>query len=224
VLAEIFLLGAVIAWIWQPWKSPEPVTTAADAADLATAAGGAAEPAEDSNAHQGMIYFVASESVYFLAIILGYVHLRLLQGTWPPPGMPKLGTSLPIVGALILLTSGLTAHWGLQQLRTDRQGWFRASIIVTALLGLSFLGIQAYEYAHVGFKLSSGVLGSAFFTLTGFHGAHVVAGIVVLVLMLAASWGARLTPRRRGMAEAGVLYWHFVDAVWIVLILVLYLF
>ncbi len=156
-------------------------------------------------ARLGAMVLIASETMFFVVMIASYVHLRYSIGTWPPPGLPSLRIGVPLLNTVILLGSGLTAHLALEQLRRGREGWFRALIILTAILGTTFLGIQAYEYGHVGFSLSSGVMGSTFFLLTGFHGAHVIAGVLVLLLMLAASWGAKVVPRRRGLAEGGVL-------------------
>jgi len=99
----------------------------------------------------------------------------------------------------------------------------KEGIVATIVLGGAFLVGQAFEYAHAGFGLGSGLLGSSFFTLTGFHGAHVLVGLLLLVLVLAKMSLMPHVPGRHPGLEAAALYWHFVDAVWVVVFTVLYL-
>ena len=172
----------------------------------------------------GMTLFVASEVMFFGALFASYF---LLQGTtspWPPEG--AMETPLLLLGALtaVLLASSATVHAGTAALHAGRRGsagrWLGAMIG----LGAVFLGGQAYEYAGLageGFTASSDVYSSLFFTITGFHGLHVAIGLV----MLATLWLRRdryVRPARGGPAEAAAYYWHFVDAVWVLVFLTLY--
>ena len=222
-MGGVFVLGALIGWLWEPWEVYVGAPAGAPTAEKPGEPGQSRVPRAGSIARLGVLTFIASETIFFLVILAGYAHIRLMMDMWPPDGLPRVELTLPIVNTGILLISGLTAHWGLEELRSRREGRFRFLVVVTILLGLAFLGIQAYEYVHAGFSLDSGAMGSTFFTVTGFHGAHVAGGVAVLVMMLAASWGARLRPDSRGLAEGGVLYWHFVDAVWIAILLLVYI-
>jgi cytochrome c oxidase subunit I len=175
----------------------------------------------------GMLVFLGSETVFFGSLLAAAVHLRIHTGTIGEFG---LGLVLPAVNTVVLLSSGIAAHYALVNLRKGRSGWFSFLVVVTVVLGAAFLGGQAWEYTHVGFGLSSGIEGSVFFTLTGFHGAHVTVGILVLTYIF-----IRITRQRRfaaktpgggsalGLMEAGTYYWHFVDAVWVAVFVVVYL-
>lgn len=172
-----------------------------------------------------MLIFLGSEVVFFGSLIAAAVHLRIHTSSLGPF---RLGLALPIVNTVVLISSGVAAHYALASLRRGRSGWYSFLLVLTVILGAVFLGGQAWEYTHVGFGLSSGVKGSAFFTLTGFHGAHVTAGILFLTFVF-----IRITRQRRlaaatgdggiGMMEAGTYYWHFVDAVWVAVFVVVYL-
>ena len=211
--AAVFLVGALVAWGWQQWgpASVERVEQRGGAVAPRTAAG------------VGMLVFLGSETVFFGALIASYLHLRIRLGVWPPPGVPALDTGLAAINTLILLTSGVAAHWAGLSLSAGRVRRFAAATVLTVALGAVFLGIQAWEYAHAGFGLSSGLMGSVFFTLTGIHGLHVATGIIVLLVTLVLALAGRIGPSGLGLPQAAVYYWHFVDAVWVVLFIVLYL-
>ncbi len=171
----------------------------------------------------GLWIFIATEALFFGILIASYLYLRPRAGVWPPPGMPERDLVVPILNTVVLLSSGLTmhgAHTGMQQ--GDRT-LLKGGIVATVVLGAAFLGGQAYEYAKAGYGLSSGLLGSSFFTLTGFHGAHVLVGLIFLLLVLVRAGKGHYSRDRHLAVEASALYWHFVDAVWVVLLTVLYL-
>jgi cytochrome c oxidase subunit I len=211
ILAGIFLFAVLVAWAYQQWEeSPRGYAGQRPAAVT------------------GTLFFIASEAVFFAALFYTYVHLRLRAGGWPPSGLPSLDARIPTINTLVLLTSGVFAHWAFLSLRAGRRGRFTAGMAGAVGLGVLFLAGQAYEWTHAGFGLSDGVMGSTFFTLTGFHGAHVVAGILVLLVATARVWrnqGAN-GPDPGGtplaLAESGTYYWHFVDAVWLVLFTLVY--
>jgi len=185
----------------------------------------------------GILLLIGSETVLFGALIGADLHLRVHSGlTLGIHG--RLPTTLPIVNTVILMTSGIAAHYALTSYRKGRLAWFRAYITATVILGIAFLSGQIWEYAHAGFGLSSGLTGESFFTLPGLHGAHVIVGILLLVYLMVRA--AHDGPRRptetagtagaiargtgtAGMVEAAVYYWHFVDAVWVVIFVVVYL-
>jgi cytochrome c oxidase subunit 3 len=177
----------------------------------------------------GMLVFLASEAVLFGSLIYAYIHLRLHAITWPPEGMEPLDVGFPAFNTGVLIASGVVAHYALEAYRKGKLVATRVLLVVTIVLGAAFLGGQAYEYGIVGFGLSDGLMGSTFFTLTGFHGAHVTGGLLILVAMYLRTVrdnraGLAIPDRGSGdMMAAGTYYWHFVDAVWVVLFFVVYL-
>ena len=142
----------------------------------------------------------------------------------PKQAMPVQG--IPAINTLILLSSSLTltwAHWGLKR---DQHWRLIAGLAVTALLGTLFVLLQAQEYIHayqeLNLRLSSGVYGSTFFLLTGFHGAHVSAGTVMLSVMLLRGIAGHFNADKHFAFEASAWYWHFVDMVWLCLFIFVY--
>jgi len=115
------------------------------------------------------------------------------------------------------------AHWGIKR---DRRGWLIAGLIVTLALGVLFLTLQAHEYLHayreLNLKLSSGVYGSTFFLLTGFNGAHVTIGVIMLSVMLLRALSGHFERTDHFAFEASSWYWHFVDVIWLCLFLFVY--
>lgn len=155
------------------------------------------------------------------------------QALWPLIKFPDGGTTtvmspwgLPFLNTVILVTSSLTlsvAHHALIKGEREKQIRFLA---ITAGLGIIFLGCQIYEYIHayrdLGLTLQSGIYGSTFFMLTGFHGLHVTIGTIMLIVMLLRSLKGHLTPDNHFAFEATAWYWHFVDVVWLFLFVVVY--
>ena len=178
-----------------------------------------------SLAWYGMVFFIASEAVFFANLIAAYLYLRVRAGQWPPEPFTHIEFErvIPIVNTIVLLSSSFPMHFGARAIARGnyKLGW--KLIGLTALLGAIFLSGQAYEYSHAAFGPQSGIFGSTFFILTGFHGAHVTAGVILLItVMIRASRGS-FTKEKHFPVTAGEMYWHFVDAVWIVLFSVLYL-
>jgi cytochrome c oxidase subunit 3 len=200
---------------------------AARAAELALEAAG------PSNEWLGMVLFIVSEAVMFGAFFAHYFYERILSDNWPtraglPPEFTRVPAfPIPVVLTVVLVASGFTAHWAQSAIRRDDRDAFQGWLIVTILLGVTFLAGQAYEYTSLilneGFSISSGIYGSVFFSLTGLHGLHVTAGVVVLCGVLIRAFMGHFSSRSHFGVEGSVLYWHFVDAVWIALYLTLYL-
>jgi cytochrome c oxidase subunit 3 len=154
-----------------------------------------------------MSLFVSSEVMFFGGLFAAYFTLRGAAGSaWPPEGSVETSLVLPVVLTAVLLASSVTVH--------------RGRLLPTIVLGLVFLAGQTYEYAHLGaegLSASTDVFATLFFTITGFHGLHVAVGVV----MLTAAW-LRRGRGPRAHAEAVAYYWHFVDAVWVLVFLTLY--
>ena len=191
----------------------------------------------------GMVLFIASEVMFFVAWFWAYFNVSLFPGTteslgaltgqvdrsaligavWPPAGTATFDPwHLPLINTIILLTSGATVTWAHHALQHgDRKGT-RNGLIVTILLGLTFTCVQAYEYAHAGFGFAGDLYGTTFFMATGFHGFHVIVGTIFLSVCLLRVVKGQMTPRQHFGFEAAAWYWHFVDVVWLFLFSVIY--
>lgn len=173
----------------------------------------------------GLAIFLGAESMIFAGLFLAYLTFRLVAPIWPPEGTPERELLIPGVNTLILIASSFVMHEGNKAIKqsSDSKGlriWFGA----TALLGAVFLAGQVFEYSNLEFGLKTNLYASTFYVLTGFHGLHVFLG---LCLILAVLWRSRVkdhySSENHFGVEAAELYWHFVDAVWIVLFILLYL-
>lgn len=172
----------------------------------------------------GILVFLCAESMLFLGLFIAYITFRLVATEWPPAGTPELEILLPGINSLILISSSFVIHKADTAVKNDNVSGVTTWFGVTAIMGLIFLLGQGYEYANLEFGLRENLFASTFYVLTGFHGLHVFVG---LLLMLAVLWRAR-TPGHYSSEnhfgiEAVELYWHFVDVIWIILFILLYL-
>jgi cytochrome c oxidase subunit 3/cytochrome o ubiquinol oxidase subunit 3 len=171
----------------------------------------------------GMWLFIASEVMFFGGLIAAYLHYKYALGF---PEASELDVVLVGVNTMVLLTSSLTVVTALDAARAGRQGRLAVFLFLTILLGVAFLTGQLFEFAELyrhGITLTSGVFGSAFFTLTGFHGLHVTAGVIWAVITLFRALRGAFSAENSMGVEIFGLYWHFVDIVWIVLFTLIYL-
>jgi cytochrome c oxidase subunit III len=192
----------------------------------------ALEPEGPSNESLGIVLFIVSEAVMFGAFFAQYFYNRILSDQWPnPAGLPQgfekvPAFPLPVILTVLLVSSGFTAHAAQNAIRRDNRDAFQGWLIVTILLGAGFLGGQAYEYLTLinveHFSISSGIYGSVFFSLTGLHGLHVTVGVIVLTGVLIRGFLGHFSSRSHFGVEGSVLYWHFVDVVWLALYAALY--
>jgi cytochrome c oxidase subunit III len=178
----------------------------------------------------GLFLFIASEAIIFGALFAHYLYNRVSAGAWPPAGtpidhkIPWLG--LPLLLTVILLSSGWTCHNAVEAIKKDRQLGMIGWLSITIVLGVLFIAGQAFEYAQLmaeGLTLGSGVYASTFYGLTGLHGAHVIGGVGLLTAMYARGLAGHFSSRHHYGLEAATMYWHFVDAIWIVLLLAVYI-
>jgi cytochrome c oxidase subunit 3 len=176
----------------------------------------------------GMALFIASEVMFFVAWFWAYFNASLFPTeavghVWPPEGVKTFDPfELPLLNTLILLLSGVTVTWAHHALREgDRQGLIQG-LSLTILLGLSFTGIQAYEYSHAAFGFRDGIYSSTFFMATGFHGAHVIIGTIFLIVCWFRATAGHFKADHHFGFEAAAWYWHFVDVVWLFLFICIY--
>ncbi len=184
----------------------------------------------------GMILFIASEVMFFVAWFWAYFNVSLfpkesveymrtafLGGQWPPKGIAALDAfHFPLFNTLILLTSGTTITWAHHALLNNDRDGLKKGLMLTVALGLLFTSVQAYEYATARFAFSGHIFGSTFFMATGFHGFHVIIGTIFLLICLIRAYSGQFTPRRHLGFEFAAWYWHFVDVVWLFLFVCIY--
>ena len=184
----------------------------------------------------GMILFIASEVMFFVAWFWAFFDASLFPGfadeysraeftggIWPPKGIEALDPwHLPLLNTLILLTSGTTVTWAHHALLHNDRFGLKAGLILTILLGATFTGVQAYEYAHAPFAFKGSIYGSTFFMATGFHGFHVIIGTIFLTVCLLRVFAGQFTSKQHLGFEFAAWYWHFVDVVWLFLFACVY--
>ncbi|WP_227354720.1 cytochrome c oxidase subunit 3 [Haladaptatus salinisoli] len=184
------------------------------------------EAAGGTKLRWAMILFLGTEVATFGAGFVYYFFIR--TGAWPPSGqtIPPLLNSLVLVNTLILVTSSFTLHFAHTSLLSGKRRRFVGLLALTVALSVVFLGGQIFEYyefiTHEGFTLTSGVFGSAFFGLTGLHGLHVTLGVVLMTILLARALLGQYDAERDTSVSTVSMYWHFVDAVWLFLVVSIY--
>ncbi len=205
----------------------------------------------DMSFRWSMGWFIFSEVMFFSAFFgaLFYVRVQSIPdlgsptskqllwpdfvASWPTNGpyineqfTPMGALGIPLLNTIILLTSGFTLTLAHHALKTGHRTSLKLWLAATIALGFTFLGFQAYEYFHayhaLNLKLSTGVYGSTFFMLTGFHGAHVTIGAIMLSVMLGRAIAGHFDKQHHFAFEAAAWYWHFVDVVWLLLFVLVY--
>lgn len=182
----------------------------------------------------GFILFIASEVMFFGGLFAAYFIARADSPFWPPSEILtpqqiasgvelKLEWVLPAIATTLLVTSSITIQWGVLQIRKGNRTGLIWGLFVSIALGITFLAIQLYDYSQLSFHADDTIFGTTFFTLTGFHGAHVAGGVIFMTVCLVRSMGGQFSAEHHEAVEAASLYWHFVDIVWIALFTVLYI-
>ena len=174
----------------------------------------------------GMWLFLASEVMFFTGLIGDYIVLRQATPEWPDPTQ-ILNIPLTAFNTFLLICSSATLVKGLSSAQEGDQEGMQVGLFLTVLLGSLFLFIQAHEYhelMHIKHLTpSSSIFGSCFFTMTGFHGMHVLVGVLCMLFVFIKSLRGKYTPQDYKGIEIVGLYWHFVDLVWIILFTIVYL-
>jgi cytochrome c oxidase subunit 3 len=172
----------------------------------------------------GFTVFLLSECIIFLSFIFTYIALRLTVPDWLPPGVtgPEL-TSLVIINTIVLLSSSLVIQLAERALGRRKLNKFRLLWLITSVMGTYFLVGQGIEWSNLDFGLSTGLVGGTFYVLTGFHGLHVLAGVLLQLLMLVRSFIRGNYNKGYLGVSMTVLFWHFVDGIWVILFSLLYL-
>lgn len=174
----------------------------------------------------GMWIFLATLTVLFIASIVGYLVVRLRTTAWPPPGMPRLPSGLWLA-TIVLLGASVAIHLALRKIRAGDSQAATRWLATTLALGVAFLAVQAWNWsglirAHV--LAASNLYAFTFFMLTGLHAAHVLGGIVLLAIVSTRSRCGRYTSGDHPGVIYAAMYWHFLDAIWLVLFAVMVVF
>ena len=170
----------------------------------------------------GMLCLIATEASLFAYLLFSYAYFAVRFGPgWLPVAHPSLRLSGP--DTVILLSSSAVIWWAEQGAKRGRRGQHLAGVAVTMALCVVFLIIQVFEWKAKTFTVASGSYGSLYFIITGLHMAHVVVGLIIMSVVFAWSAAGKFTPRRHTPVLISSTYWHFVDAVWVVVFTALYL-
>ncbi len=172
----------------------------------------------------GMLLFIVSEVMVFGAFFTAYFFIRVVNGDqWFPVDGFELPVAVAGVNTAILLSSSLTMHWAQTSIKNGNRAGLKAGIVLTFLLGLTFLFIQINEYIHIGFAPSDLAQASVFYGLTGLHGAHVFVGLCLLLTVVVRTFRGHFSAEHHHGVEVPGIYWHFVDIMWVVVYATIYI-
>ena len=170
----------------------------------------------------GMVLLIATEASLFAYLLFSYFYLgSTATGPWPPEGPPSLRLVLP--NTLVLLLSSGTMYWAESGIRRGVGTRLRAGLVATFVLGAIFLAVQGLEYSKKQITPTTHAYGSLFFTITGFHGAHVAVGLLMIAVVALRAFLGHFDARRHEAVTNVSWYWHFVDLVWLAVFTSLYL-
>ena len=177
---------------------------------------------EHDNRMFGFVIFLLSESVIFLSFFAGYIVYKTTYLDWLTTGVTGLEIKEPAINTVVLVSSSFVIYIAEKFLHKNNLWGFRAFWLLTIAMGSYFLYGQAVEWSGLPFGFGDGVFGGTFYLLTGFHGLHVLTGVLLQSIML----GRSFLPNNYAKGEFGVqstsLFWHFVDVIWIILFILIY--
>ena len=168
----------------------------------------------------GIALFLTSEAFLFGSLFWTYYYLRAFVPDWPPH---HPSAALPVINTAVLLASSGAIWVGTRAIRKGNEKGLSIALMVTAMLGVSFLGITFWEWAHENFRPWTDAYGSIFFTLTGFHALHVFGGVLLMLALFTRTVRHRFSAGNFVAVEVGSMYWHFVDAIWILVFTTIFL-
>jgi heme/copper-type cytochrome/quinol oxidase subunit 3 len=200
------------------------------------------DPAVDAPAHHHAVYdydsgppvhrgkfaiwlFLATEVMFFTGLIGTYIVLRMGTTPWPDPEQ-RLNVPVTAFNTFLLICSSATMVKAVEQAMVGSRSGLLKWLGLTILIGASFVSVQVYEYIeliHKGLLPSLDIFYSTFYAMTGFHGLHVTAGVVWLIIVWLAAAAGKIPQRKYMTVELAGLYWHFVDLVWVILFTIVYL-
>ncbi|MGE5596515.1 MAG: cytochrome c oxidase subunit 3 [Hyphomicrobiales bacterium] len=187
-----------------------------------------------SNGMLGFILFIASEVMFFGGLFAAYFIARADSPSWPPTELLTedqiargvelhLEWLLPTIATILLVLSSVTVQISVLQVQRGNRTAMIWWLFVSIVLGLVFLSMQMYDYSQLPFSSGDTIYGTTFYTLTGFHGAHVAGGVIFMTVVLVRAMGGQFDAMHHEAVEAASFYWHFVDVVWLALFTTLYI-
>ena len=172
----------------------------------------------------GMLLFIGSELMLFGAFFAALFFVRVVNEApvWPPEGA-HLPVFIAGMNTIVLVTSSFTMHWSLQSIKAGNRFGMQAGLVLTVLMGITFVVTQAREYSRIGFSPGDHAFGSVFYGLTGLHGLHVIVGLLLLTFAMIRAFRGHFSPEHHHGLEIPGIYWHFVDVMWIIVFIVVYI-
>ncbi|MBW4598003.1 MAG: heme-copper oxidase subunit III [Brasilonema angustatum HA4187-MV1] len=178
---------------------------------------------EEGSKMFGFTVFLLSETFIFLGFFTAYIVYKTTLPNWLPPGVSGLETKDPAINTVILVSSSFVIYLAERALARHDLTKFRQFLALTIAMGSYFLVGQAIEWSHLSFGFTTGVFGGMFYLLTGFHGLHVLTGILLQIIV----FGRSFIPGNYDTGHFGInatsVFWHFVDVIWIVLFVLIYI-
>lgn len=176
----------------------------------------------------GVSLFIVTETFFFVSIFWAFLHSALsptveIGGSWVPAGFEPLSAlTLPLLNTVLLVSSGAAVTYAHHAMINKNRGPALFGLILTVIIAVLFTGFQAYEYVEAPFTIADGAYGSCFFFSTGFHGIHVIVGTIMIIVAMIRLVNYHFTESHHLGLESAILYWHFVDVVWLFLYVVVY--
>lgn len=173
----------------------------------------------------GMVFFIFSELMFFSGLIAAYLALREDAVVWAPTnGGHVLGADFrPVFFTILLVLSSIPMQWAAMAIRQGKRRQLRWGLFLTLFLGVAFIINTGVEWATLDFGIGDGPYGATFYILTGFHGAHVIGGLIFIFTLWLRTYLGHFDAKRNTAVEAASMYWHFVDVVWILVFSLLFL-
>jgi cytochrome c oxidase subunit III len=181
---------------------------------------------EDTSSYVGIVIALGSWAMMFMGLFFVYGAVRASNAVWPPLGSPKLPVTLPAINTGVIVASSIVMQRALAALKQGRVETFTRGVAFTLVLGVAFLWLQVFLWSdvrHMGVFMSSGIYGSIFFGFTYLHAAHIVAGLGVLGFVWWRARKGRYNAHNWFGVRSAAYFWHFVDAVWLVMFVTLFL-
>lgn len=171
----------------------------------------------------GMLLLIMTEGIFFAILFTSYFYIRSGTQAWPQGTIEPQELALPSVGTFLLLSSSFPLFLAEAAIKRGDQLGLRIGLAATFTLGVAFLGLQMYEYANAKFFADENAYASLFFVITGFHSLHVFVGLIMNLFVQVRAWLGHFNEKRHLAVQNASWYWHFVDAVWVFIFLIVYL-
>jgi cytochrome c oxidase subunit 3 len=171
----------------------------------------------------GVYLFIISEAMLFGSFFTAYFFIRVVGNEPWPPAPFDFPVNIALMNTFILVFSSVVVHWALVSIKRGNRFGLQAGLAITFLMGVTFLSTQVNEYFKAGFSIHDGSFASVFYGLTGLHGLHVFVGLTLLAIMNIRTLRGHFSPQAHMGVEMAGIYWHFVDVMWIIVFLTVYI-